>query len=214
MNGRVADLTLFLNMTLAFMLTIFLLPPSSQSIVHADVNHHVRLKISIMDFDNHKFRVDNCSELTASSLYHYSDHFHYNIENVGIRDPADIDYSIDHINKFDLLLSSQHLNPNNETQKPTWYVQEKPSCSNIMLFSLQELKRNKIVILDFRDSRLGEMSLKGGPSQQCLACDSCIDGYLLILTNDELSKSILEHFGFKHVDSMEKYIVRIKNGNR
>jgi hypothetical protein len=199
-------------MALGLMLVTLLLSPSLLLNVKADINHHLRLNISTMDLDYRKFMDDNCSELNKSSFYRYWDHFHSYIENVGIRNLANLDYSINQTNKFKLMPSSQDLNPDNETQEPIWYVQERPSCSNIMLPTTQELERNKIEILDFRDSRLGELSAKGGPSQQCLACDNCVDGYLLILTDDVLSKSILESLGFKHVDSMEKYIDRIRNG--
>jgi hypothetical protein len=118
----------------------------------------------------------------------FADHFHSYTWNVGTRNPANFDYSINQTNKSTLLPSSRDINPDNETQEPSWYVQERPSCSNILLLTTRELIRNKIKILDFRDSRLGELSPKGGPSQHCLACDNCLDGYLLILTNDGFSK--------------------------
>jgi hypothetical protein len=204
--GLLVGLILHLTTALGLMLSILLLSSSLLLNVKADVNHHVKLSISTVDLDYRKFREDICSELTRSSFYPSY------IENVGTRNPANFDYSIDQTKKSTLLPSSQDLNPDNETRKPIWYVQERPSCSNIMLLTTQELIRNKIKILDFRDSRLGELSPKGGPSQQCLACDNCLDGYLLILTDDGLSKSMLERLGFKHVDSMEKYIDGVRNG--
>jgi hypothetical protein len=186
---------LYLTMSFALILVIFLFSSSLFTIVEADVNQqYVKLNLSTIDFDYYGFKGANCSAFTAYYLYHYSDLFHL--------------YSLDEIP----LSSSQLPNSNNETQKLTWYVQERPSCSTIILYTLEGLKRNGIDIVDFRDSRLGELSPKGAPSQQCLACDNCIDAYLLILTDDELSKSTLEHLGFKQVDGMEMYIDRIKYG--
>lgn len=169
-----------------FIQAIFLFSSPLFSVVEAYVDPSGKLNLSTIDFDYYESKQANCSVFTAYSLYHNSD-------------------------KIPLSLS-QLPNPNNETQKLTWYVQERPSCSNIILYTFEELKRNNIDIIDFRDSRLGEVSPKGAPSEQCLACDICIDAYLLILTDDELSKSTLEHLGFKQVDSMEKYIDKIKYG--
>jgi hypothetical protein len=210
--GLLVGLILHLLKALGPMLVVLLLSPSLFLNVKADINHPLTLGISSVDSGYRKFRDDNCSEIIKTSLYHYSDHFHSYIGKVGMRNSFNFDYSISQANKSKLLPISQDLNTDIQTQESIWYVQAKPSCSNIRLLTIQELERNNIKILDFRDSRLGESSPKGGPSQQCLACDDCIVGYLLILTDDELSKSMLERLGFKHVNSMEKYIDWIRNG--
>jgi hypothetical protein len=168
---------------------VILLFSSSISIfspIGAYTSPYAEMNLSTIDLDYYESKQANCSTLTAYLLYQNS-------------------------SKIPQLLS-QLPNPNNETQELTWYVQERPSCSNVILYTLEELKRNDIDIIDFRDSRLGELSPKGAPSQQCLACNICIDAYLLILTDDELSKSTLEHLGFKQVESMEKYIEKIRYG--
>jgi hypothetical protein len=75
--------------------------------------------VSTLNLDYRKFREDICSELTRSSLYRYSDHFHSCIENVGTRNPASFDYSINQTNKSTILLSLQDPDPYDETQEPT-----------------------------------------------------------------------------------------------
>jgi hypothetical protein len=145
-----------------------------------------------------------------------------NYELVGVKHITDFsyiqnrdltDYSSFRSNNYKFM-QSQLYKTNNETAKPRWYVQEKPSCSNIKLYDLEYLKRIGVSVIDFRDSRLGEFSLKGGPSQECLTCNVCIEAYLLILidSDDELSKSRLEQFGFRNIDNVQKYINGIKYG--
>jgi hypothetical protein len=125
----------------AFIQAMFLFSSPLFSIVEAYVDPPAKLNVSTIDFDYYESKQANCSAFRAYSLYPNSDKR--------------------------LLSLSQVPNPNNETQKLTWYVQERPSCSNIILYTLEELKRNDIDILDFRDTRLGELSPKGAPSQQC-----------------------------------------------
>jgi hypothetical protein len=54
----------------------------------------------------------------------FADHFHSYTWNVGTRNPANFDYSINQTNKSTLLPSSRDINPDNETQEPSWYVRE------------------------------------------------------------------------------------------
>ena len=121
---------------------------------------------------------------------------------------------VDHISdgNSNNFTQSQLYKTDNETAKPMWYLQEKRSCSDVKLYNLDHIKESGIRVIDFLDSRLGQISPKGAPSQQCLACNACIEAYLLILVDDDSSKSRLESLGFKHIDNIEKYIDTIKHG--
>ena len=200
-----------LSITLLFIVIIaFLFYTTLYLNVEAKDNEFENLNFSIKDFD--KFKEYSCSMPIKSFLSNSSNSFYTYFRQAMIKDNISIDYSLNKYNELTLIPILQKYNLNNEINKIDWYVQEKPSCSGIRLYDLEELKRNGINILDFRDSRLGELAPKGAPSQQCLVCTNCIDAYLLILTDDKLSKSKLENLGFKQIDNIEKYIDRIKYG--
>jgi hypothetical protein len=163
----------------------------------------------LLPSDSNEFREANSANVLSRWNYDLAAFKH--ITYFGKLQSTDlVDYISDRNNNE--LNQSQFYKTNNETANARWYLQEKRSCSDVNLFDLDYLKRSGIHVIDFRDSRLGQFSPKGAPAQQCLACNACIEAYLLVLVDDEPSTSRLQSLGFKHIDNIETYIDTIKYG--
>jgi hypothetical protein len=94
-------------------------------------------------------------------------------------------------------ISSNETASENQTEKLNWFVQEKPQCSDVILYTTEQLKAMGVKINNFRSMDSDVMV--------CLSCDFCPDDYLLVLTDDKQSKSILLDLGFMPVDDLSKY---------
>ena len=94
-------------------------------------------------------------------------------------------------------ISSNETVSENQTEKLNWFVQEKPQCSDVTLYTTEQLKALGVKIDSFRSMDSDVMV--------CLSCDFCPDDYLLVHTNDKQSKSILLDLGFMPVDDLSKY---------
>jgi hypothetical protein len=131
-----------------FILIMFLFCSSLSLNAEAYSNKFRKLNLSIIALDHYKFDEANCSISTKLLYYYYSDPFHIYSSDVVIKYLINIDYSLYKSKELILSPSLQSTSPlNNETEELSWYVQEKPSCSYIRLYSIEDLKRNGINVV-------------------------------------------------------------------
>jgi hypothetical protein len=200
---------------------VFLNYPIVNSVSYSIGNNEINCDRSSLEFskpsyillNNNYAILERSSKMVSVSLADYKlSHNSYTIHSMqyvlpdsrmillNLTNNNDIDYSLNKSKEFSIpALDDKYYETvlDNGTEKLGWYVQEKPQCSNIILFAPEQLEGMGVKINDFR--------YMGQDVGVCLACDICPADYLLILTNDKQSKSILLGLGFKEVDDISKY---------